>query len=80
MRRFLPIVLWASCSTWTQWTQTGSLYRNPCTHVGIRPASDAIDEWAVTVQVSTEWGPCNASADAGKSTTDPWDPSRTKPE
>lgn len=45
----------AACSTWTS---SGSVYRGRCVHVGVRPASDGLGDYAVTAQVSTEWAPC----------------------
>jgi len=36
------------------WAATGRVIDRPCVHAGIRPASDAIDEWAFTVQVTAD--------------------------
>jgi hypothetical protein len=51
--RWLPLVL-AACSTWTQ---TGSVVRTPCDHLGARPATECgvsgCDGAGVTVQWST---------------------------
>ena len=49
--------LWAiGCSTWLA---TGSVYRDPCTHLGVRVHSDDLGrDYAVTVQVSTDWPSC----------------------
>ena len=49
--------LWAiGCSTWLA---TGSLYRGRCSHVGGRVHSDDLGrDYAVTVQVSTDWPAC----------------------
>ncbi len=49
------MLLAAACSTWSS---TGSLYRGPCSHLGARPASDGVEDWGVTVQVSTDWPAC----------------------
>jgi hypothetical protein len=58
-RPWVFIVVLSACSTWTQ---TGSVYRSECLHVGIRPADlsvdDEVDDWGITLQVTTEWGPC----------------------
>jgi hypothetical protein len=39
-------------------------------HLGVRPASDGIGDYALTVQISTEWGPCSTDVerdvDAGR--------------
>jgi len=55
--RFLSAIMVAAsaCATWAA---TGSVYRDRCTHAGIRPASDARDDLAVTVQVSTDAPVC----------------------
>jgi hypothetical protein len=44
-------LLLSSCATWAS---TGSVYREPCLHIGVRPASDAVGDYAVTVQVTTD--------------------------
>ena len=54
MRRWIVAAVASSCA----WASTGSVYRSPCVHVGVRPHSDDVGEWAVTVQVANEWGPC----------------------
>jgi hypothetical protein len=51
----LALVMLAHCSGWMR---TGRLVDGRCIHVGLRPASDAIGEWAVTVQVAADWNPC----------------------
>jgi hypothetical protein len=54
--------------TWAcvMWTSTGSVYRDPCLHVGVRPASDGLGDYAATVQVSADPGlPCHAGKDDG---------------
>ena len=39
------------CSTiW----HTGSVYRKPCTHVGVRVSTDDPKDWGATIQVSTD--------------------------
>ena len=46
----------ASCAVWLA---TGSVYRDPCTHLGVRVHSDDLGrDYAVTVQVSTDWPAC----------------------
>jgi hypothetical protein len=45
----------ASCAVWLA---TGSVYRSPCTHLGVRGHSDDWRDYAVTVQVSTDWPFC----------------------
>ena len=46
----------ASCGVWLA---TGSVYRSPCTHLGGRVHSDDLGrDYAVTVQVSTDWPAC----------------------
>lgn len=49
----------AACATWTS---TRSLYRSPCVHVGVRPASTCgpagCDGVGATVQVSTDAPVC----------------------
>ena len=46
----------ASCAVWLA---TGSVYRSPCTHLGVRGHSDDLGhDYAVTVQVSTDWPFC----------------------
>jgi hypothetical protein len=48
--------LFISCATWTQ---TGRLVNDPCVHLGTRPASDGIGDYALTFQLSTDWPiPC----------------------
>lgn len=61
LARLLQCVALAACSTWAT---TGSLYRGPCTHVGGRPASDGVGDYAVTAQISTDWAAC-PRADGG---------------
>lgn len=63
----IPILLaFTSCAgAWNTWTQTGSVYRGRCTHVGIRPATTGTD-YAFTVQVSTDWPQCPKDDDAGR--------------
>jgi hypothetical protein len=65
----LACALLLSCATWTS---TGRLVNAPCLHVGGRVHSDDLGhDYALTVQVSTEWAPCRvvypsrADADAG---------------
>ena len=48
-------LLAASCATWAS---TGSVWRERCTHVGVRPASDGLGDYAVTLQVSTDAPVC----------------------
>ena len=50
--RLLPLLL-ASCAWW----QTGRVIDGPCTHLGVRPATD-LSGVAVTVQVAHDLGPC----------------------
>jgi hypothetical protein len=57
----VALSLVVACATWSK---TGSVYRSRCIHVGIRPASDGIGDYAMTLQVSTEWGPCLNDAGA----------------
>ena len=46
----------ASCAVWLA---TGSVYRSPCTHLGVRPSTDDLaHDWAVSAQVSTDWPAC----------------------
>lgn len=52
MTRILPLLL-ASCAWW----QTGRVIDGPCTHLGVRPATD-LSGVAVTVQVAHDLGPC----------------------
>ena len=60
---YAPQAMLGGCSS--TWSTTGSLYRSKCTHAGARPASDAIGDWAVTVQISSDWpAPC-AATDGG---------------
>ena len=52
----LAICWAASCGVWLA---TGSVYRSPCTHLGGRVHSDDLGrDYAVTVQVSTDWPFC----------------------
>ena len=48
-------LLAASCATWAS---TGSVWRGTVrgcpVHVGARPSSDAVGDWAVTLQITTE--------------------------
>ena len=44
----------AGCATVTQ---TGSVYRSQCWHVGVRPATD-LSGVAITVQATTDWTRC----------------------
>ena len=37
---------------------TGSVYRDPCTHVGVRPAAASETEWAASVQITTDYPGC----------------------
>lgn len=37
---------------------TGSVYRGPCTHVGVRPAAASETEWAASVQITTNYPGC----------------------
>ena len=55
--RYLPAVILAvgACTTWAT---TGSVYRSPCTHVGVRPASDGLGDYAATVQISSDAPVC----------------------
>jgi len=60
----MALALVASCATWAS---TGSIDRSPCLHVGLRPASDDVGDWAVTVQVSTDAPVCReVYPDAGR--------------
>jgi hypothetical protein len=53
--RALPLLVLLGCSTWAS---TGSVYRGPCNHVGLRPATD-LSGVAATVQVTSTWpAPC----------------------
>jgi hypothetical protein len=72
----LRAVLWCSvaiaamlaiawCSSCALWASTGSVYRGQCTHVGLRPASDGIGDYAVTLQVSTDAPWCASERDGG---------------
>lgn len=54
MKSAALVLLALSCATWAQ---TGSVYRDPCTHLGVRPASDGTGA-AVTFQVTTDWPQC----------------------
>lgn len=45
------LVVLSACATWSS---TGSVHRSPCTHVGVRPASDGLGDYAVTLQISTD--------------------------
>ena len=54
-------VLVCNCS---HWAATGRVVDRPCVHVGVRPAADAADEWAFTIQVTHEWGPCERDGGA----------------
>lgn len=58
--RWLPaaILLVGAANACATWATSGSLYRGRCTHVGVRPASDAIGDYAVTVQVTTDAPRC----------------------
>jgi len=55
MLRVIPMLLITSCATWYS---TGSLVRDRCLHVGLRPASDGWGDWAATLQVTTDWPRC----------------------
>jgi hypothetical protein len=44
-----------ACATWTQ---TGSVYRGRCVHVGVRPSVSDGSSYALTVQVSTDAPVC----------------------
>lgn len=52
---FVLAVMVCECSTWAA---TGSVYRSRCTHVGVRPASDGLDGFAMTVQVTADLTGC----------------------
>jgi hypothetical protein len=49
------MLLITSCATWYS---TGSLVRDRCLHVGLRPASDGWGDFAATLQVTTDWPRC----------------------
>ena len=51
-RLAIAATLLTACSTWAR---SGSLVRDPCLHVGVRPGSDAVGDYALTVQVTTDW-------------------------
>lgn len=60
------------CATWTK---TGRVVNDPCVHVGVRPASDGLGDFAVTVQVTTDWPRrCVVPKDAGPPTGVSGDP------
>src|ERR1700722_2437838 len=52
---FAAMFALSSCATWMD---SGSIYRGPCTHLGLRPATDGPGDYAVTVQVSTDYPRC----------------------
>jgi hypothetical protein len=60
-RMKIAVLVFASCSTLVT---TGSIVREPCLHVGVRPASDGIGDYAATIQVSFD-APCTTRPDAG---------------
>jgi hypothetical protein len=49
-------LLLAACSTWAQ---TGRVVDGRCVHVGVRPASDGLGDYALTVQVTTDAPACD---------------------
>jgi hypothetical protein len=52
------MVILASCATWAS---TGRVVDGPCLHVGVRVHGDAVNEWATTLQVTTDYPlPCAA--------------------
>jgi hypothetical protein len=55
----------ASCATWAR---TGRIINDPCIHVGVRPASDGLGDYAVTVQITTDWPARCYATDAGPRT------------
>ena len=60
------VLVLVSLSACAGWARSGRLVDQPCLHVGVRPASDAAGNWAVTVQVTTDWpARCRRRADAG---------------
>lgn len=55
-------LLVVSCATWSQ---TGRLVNDPCVHLGARPNSDGFGDYALTIQLSSDWpNPCHPT-DAG---------------
>jgi hypothetical protein len=38
-----------------RWAATGRVVDSRCVHAGVRPASDSLDDFAVTVQVTTDY-------------------------
>lgn len=57
MRRWRVAVISLTLSACATWAASGSLYRDRCTHVGVRP-TDPSDSYALTVQVTTDWPIC----------------------
>lgn len=51
IRLLFTVTLFTCASTWAT---TGSVYRGRCVHAGIRPASDAVGDYALTVQISAD--------------------------
>ena len=39
----------------SHWAATGRVVDSRCVHVGVRPASDSLDDFAITVQVTTDY-------------------------
>lgn len=64
-RGLIAVLALAHCAAWATWSSTGSLYRGPCTHVGLRPATDGIGDYAMTVQISTDGPQCGRSLEGG---------------
>jgi hypothetical protein len=56
----LAVLVVGWCHACASTLATGSVYRSRCVHVGVRPASDAIGDYAVTVQVTTDTPPLGA--------------------
>jgi hypothetical protein len=57
--RLAALLVASSCATWTA---TGRLVDGKCLHVGARPSSDGRGDYALTLQVSSDWPlPCAAA-------------------
>jgi hypothetical protein len=59
------VLILTGCAVYSSWASSGRLVEGRCLHVGARPASDGVGDYAATLQVSHEWGPCLAE-DGGR--------------
>jgi hypothetical protein len=55
MLSFVMAIIVTNCA---HWAATGRIVDTRCTHVGARPASDGRDDWAMTLQITTDYPEC----------------------